>query len=63
MKPLFTKAGPPLSETLPGWCGVLANCLSKPNINEAKAQVHYTVYVTIMKTLPVSISIELLHLL
>ncbi|CAB3982682.1 sodium hydrogen exchanger 7 isoform X2 [Paramuricea clavata] len=38
MKPLFTKAGPPLSETLPGWCGSLANCLSKPNVEEAKAQ-------------------------
>ncbi|XP_028402529.1 sodium/hydrogen exchanger 7-like isoform X2 [Dendronephthya gigantea] len=38
MKPLFTKSGPPLSETLPGWCGPLALCLSKPNIDEAKAQ-------------------------
>ena len=41
MKPLFTKAGPPLTETLPACCGPLANCLSKPNIQEAKAQVLY----------------------
>lgn len=38
MKPLFTKAGPPLSETLPAWCGAFAACLSKPNIQEAEAQ-------------------------
>jgi hypothetical protein len=44
MKPLFTKAGPPLSETLPGWCGSLANCLSKPNVEEAKAQVYSYIY-------------------
>ena len=43
MKPLFTKAGPPLSETLPDCCGPLANCLSKPNVAEAKAKV-YCIY-------------------
>ncbi|XP_046853537.1 sodium/hydrogen exchanger 7-like isoform X2 [Xenia sp. Carnegie-2017] len=38
MKPLFTKAGPPLSETLPACCAPLANFLSQPNIAEAEAQ-------------------------
>lgn len=38
MKPLFTKAGPPLSESLPAWCGAFAACLSKPNLEEAKTQ-------------------------
>ena len=39
MKPLFTKAGPPLTESLPACCGPLAACLSKPNIEEAKSKV------------------------
>lgn len=50
MKPLFTKAGPPLSETLPACCAPLANFLSKPNIAEAKVQVLLRLFVVILTT-------------
>ena len=39
MKPLFTKALPPLSESLPACCGPFATWLSKPNLEEAKKKV------------------------
>uniref|UniRef100_A0A8D2Q2M2 Sodium/hydrogen exchanger n=1 Tax=Varanus komodoensis TaxID=61221 RepID=A0A8D2Q2M2_VARKO len=35
LKPILTHSGPPLTTTLPSWCGLLARCLTSPQVYEA----------------------------
>uniref|UniRef100_A0A8C9DCT8 Sodium/hydrogen exchanger n=1 Tax=Panthera leo TaxID=9689 RepID=A0A8C9DCT8_PANLE len=32
LKPILTHTGPPLTTTLPAWCGLLARCLTSPQV-------------------------------
>ncbi|XP_049623181.1 sodium/hydrogen exchanger 7 isoform X1 [Suncus etruscus] len=32
LKPILTHSGPPLTTTLPAWCGLLAQCLTSPQV-------------------------------
>nr|KAF6436430.1 solute carrier family 9 member A7 [Rousettus aegyptiacus] len=32
LKPILTHSGPPLTTTLPAWCGLLAHCLTSPQV-------------------------------
>ncbi|XP_038613064.1 sodium/hydrogen exchanger 7-like [Tachyglossus aculeatus] len=34
LKPILTHSGPPLTTTLPSWCGLLARCLTSPRLSE-----------------------------
>ncbi|XP_024844520.1 sodium/hydrogen exchanger 7 isoform X2 [Bos taurus] len=34
LKPILTHSGPPLTTTLPAWCGLLAQCLTSPQVYE-----------------------------
>ncbi|XP_036082360.1 sodium/hydrogen exchanger 7 isoform X2 [Rousettus aegyptiacus] len=35
LKPILTHSGPPLTTTLPAWCGLLAHCLTSPQVYDA----------------------------
>ncbi|KFQ79870.1 Sodium/hydrogen exchanger 7, partial [Phoenicopterus ruber ruber] len=32
LKPILTHSGPPLTTTLPSWCGLIAHCLTSPQV-------------------------------
>ncbi|XP_078514348.1 sodium/hydrogen exchanger 7 isoform X2 [Lissotriton helveticus] len=34
LKPILTHSGPPLVTTLPSWCGLIARCLTSPQVQE-----------------------------
>lgn len=38
LKPMLTHSGPPLTSTLPSYCGPLANCLTSPQAHEGADQ-------------------------
>ncbi|XP_070607035.1 sodium/hydrogen exchanger 7 isoform X2 [Erythrolamprus reginae] len=39
LKPILTHSGPPLTTTLPGWCGLVARCLTTPQVYENQEQL------------------------
>ncbi|XP_061482961.1 sodium/hydrogen exchanger 7 isoform X2 [Rhineura floridana] len=39
LKPILTHSGPPLTATLPGWCGLIAHCLTSPQVYENQEQL------------------------
>nr|XP_006009942.1 PREDICTED: sodium/hydrogen exchanger 7 isoform X1 [Latimeria chalumnae] len=39
LKPILTHSGPPLTTTLPGWCGPIARCLTSPQAYENQEQL------------------------
>ncbi|XP_056663112.1 sodium/hydrogen exchanger 7 isoform X4 [Monodelphis domestica] len=39
LKPILTHSGPPLTTTLPAWCGLLARCLTSPQVYENQEQL------------------------
>ncbi|KAF7664127.1 hypothetical protein LDENG_00188540 [Lucifuga dentata] len=39
LKPILTHSGPPLTSTLPSYCGPLASCLTSPRANENQEQL------------------------
>ncbi|XP_032082264.1 sodium/hydrogen exchanger 7 isoform X2 [Thamnophis elegans] len=39
LKPILTHSGPPLTTTLPGWCGLIARCLTSPQVYENQEQL------------------------
>uniref|UniRef100_A0A8C9VDD7 Solute carrier family 9 member A6a n=1 Tax=Scleropages formosus TaxID=113540 RepID=A0A8C9VDD7_SCLFO len=39
LKPILTHSGPPLTTTLPSWCGPLARCLTSPQAYENEGQL------------------------
>uniref|UniRef100_UPI00398F5DB0 sodium/hydrogen exchanger 7 isoform X2 n=1 Tax=Pristiophorus japonicus TaxID=55135 RepID=UPI00398F5DB0 len=39
LKPILTHSGPPLTATLPGWCGPIARCLTSPQAYENQEQL------------------------
>ncbi|XP_062910610.1 sodium/hydrogen exchanger 7 isoform X2 [Mobula hypostoma] len=39
LKPMLTHSGPPLTATLPGWCGPIARCLTSPQACENQEQL------------------------
>ncbi|XP_044289025.1 sodium/hydrogen exchanger 7 isoform X2 [Varanus komodoensis] len=39
LKPILTHSGPPLTTTLPSWCGLLARCLTSPQVYENQEQL------------------------
>nr|XP_023653471.1 sodium/hydrogen exchanger 6-like isoform X1 [Paramormyrops kingsleyae] len=39
LKPLLTHSGPPLTATLPSWCGGLARCLTSPHAYENEGRL------------------------
>uniref|UniRef100_F7FHB5 Sodium/hydrogen exchanger n=1 Tax=Ornithorhynchus anatinus TaxID=9258 RepID=F7FHB5_ORNAN len=38
LKPILTHSGPPLTATLPSWCGLIARCLTSPRVYENREQ-------------------------
>uniref|UniRef100_A0A3Q0R581 Sodium/hydrogen exchanger n=1 Tax=Amphilophus citrinellus TaxID=61819 RepID=A0A3Q0R581_AMPCI len=40
LKPILTHSGPPLTSTLPSYCGPLASCLTSPQAYEVSVHVH-----------------------
>ncbi|XP_053240072.1 sodium/hydrogen exchanger 7 isoform X2 [Podarcis raffonei] len=39
LKPILTHSGPPLVTTLPSWCGLIARCLTTPQVYENQEQL------------------------
>ncbi|XP_053162795.1 sodium/hydrogen exchanger 7 isoform X2 [Hemicordylus capensis] len=39
LKPILTHSGPPLTATLPSWCGLIARCLTSPQVYENQEQL------------------------
>ncbi|XP_015266468.1 PREDICTED: sodium/hydrogen exchanger 7 isoform X2 [Gekko japonicus] len=39
LKPTLTHSGPPLTTTLPSWCGLIARCLTSPQVYENHEQL------------------------
>uniref|UniRef100_A0A4W6DZ40 Sodium/hydrogen exchanger n=1 Tax=Lates calcarifer TaxID=8187 RepID=A0A4W6DZ40_LATCA len=41
LKPILTHSGPPLTSTLPSYCGPLASCLTSPQAYEVSVHTHF----------------------
>uniref|UniRef100_A0A8D3C1E2 Sodium/hydrogen exchanger n=1 Tax=Scophthalmus maximus TaxID=52904 RepID=A0A8D3C1E2_SCOMX len=41
LKPILTHSGPPLTSTLPSYCGPLASCLTSPQAYEVSVHMHF----------------------
>uniref|UniRef100_A0A8C0VDN7 Sodium/hydrogen exchanger n=1 Tax=Cyanistes caeruleus TaxID=156563 RepID=A0A8C0VDN7_CYACU len=39
LKPILTHSGPPLTTTLPSWCGLIARCLTSPQVYDRNCPV------------------------
>uniref|UniRef100_A0A8D0GJZ5 Sodium/hydrogen exchanger n=1 Tax=Sphenodon punctatus TaxID=8508 RepID=A0A8D0GJZ5_SPHPU len=39
LKPILTHSGPPLTTTLPSWCGLIAHCLTTPQVYDNQEQL------------------------
>ncbi|XP_060625815.2 sodium/hydrogen exchanger 7 isoform X2 [Anolis sagrei] len=39
LKPILTHSGPPLTTTFPSWCGLIARCLTTPQVYENQEQL------------------------
>ncbi|XP_056411841.1 sodium/hydrogen exchanger 7 isoform X2 [Hyla sarda] len=39
LKPMLTHSGPPLTSTLPSWCGLVARCFTSPQVNNSPEQL------------------------
>ncbi|KAM7390382.1 hypothetical protein PAMA_008513 [Pampus argenteus] len=42
LKPMLTHSGPPLTDSLPRWCGLFARLFSSPCVHEDKEQMYKT---------------------
>lgn len=45
LKPILTHSGPPLTSTLPAYCGPLASCLTSPQAYEVSPKNMYSTLV------------------